>query len=94
MTATDPTHVIVVKVLRDTRGLGLNPVDLVTGSVDELYAAGLITDGEIDLAYADVEARINRLWSNGSPCWECGRTVGEIAWDEDLSEYRHGVCPT
>ena len=91
----DPTHAIVVKVLRDARGLGLNPVDLVTGSVDELYAAGLITDGEIDLAYADVEARINRLWGNDSPCWECGRGSYDMAilWMDDSSEYRHEICP-
>ncbi len=93
----DPTHAIVVKVLREARGLGLNPVDSGADvSVDELYAAGLITDGEIDLAYADVEARIERLTSNDSPCWECGRGAGDmtILWLEDSSEYRHEICPT
>ncbi len=89
-----PTHVIVVKGLREGRGLGLDPLDLAMSAVDYLHAGGLITDDEIDLAYTDVQARINALWGNASPCWECGFSQGEIAWDEDLSEYRHGICPT
>ncbi len=97
--AVDPTHAIVVKVLRDARGLGLDPMDLAMSMVDELHAAELITVEEIDLALTDVEARINRLWGNDSPCWLCGRgdpwdSPTTILWMEDLSEYRHEICPT
>ena len=91
----DPFNAIVVKVLRETRGLGLAPMDLAMGVVDEAHAKGEITDGEIDLAYTDAEGRIERFTSNDSPCWECGLGAGDMTllWMEDLSEYRHEVCP-
>ena len=96
MTVANPMHVVVVKVLRDYRGLGLDPMDLAMNAVDEAYALDLVIDGEIDLALTDVEARINALWSNDSPCWECGRGAGDrqILWMDDSSEYRHEICPT
>lgn len=95
MTAVDPTHAIVVKVLRESRGLGLGPMDLATNIVDELHGADLISIGEIDdTVFDDVKARINKLWSSGSPCWECGGSRGYIAWVDGTNEYRHGVCPT